>query len=239
VDGTIFHLFSGAFALLPLAFIGLAVALLVASNRQAKKRQAYTRAFAHSRGWVYHDQVNGLVHRWSGTPFGSGSGRRATEVLTGDFHGMQAISFRYQYTVSNGKSSSTYHFHVAALHLPVALPWLRLSPEGFGSSVSKFFGGQDIQFESQDFNDAWRVQASPPPQYVYDFIHPRMMERLMAPDARRQAISVEGADIYVFTTGQRRLETIDPQLNLLYGIVDLIPRHLWQKAGHDPAESVA
>lgn len=239
MDDRIFHLFGGVTFLVPLAFVGLVVVVLVVGHRQAKRRQAETRAFAQSRGWAYHDQVNGLVNRWQGSPFGRGGGRRATEVLTGDFHGMQAISFRYQYTVSNGKSSSTYQFHIAALHLPVALPWLRLTSENVGTSVARFFGGQDVQFESQAFNEAWRVEASPPPQYAYDFIHPRMMERLLAPDARGQAINVQGADIYVWTTGQRRLEMVDPQLNLLYGVVDLIPRHLWQKAGHDPVPSSA
>lgn len=223
--------------LMPLLVFLLAGGLLWFAWQQNKKRQAAAQAFAASRGWAYTPNVPSLVDRWRSAPFGIGSSRRASNVLTGDFHGRQVVSFDYQYTTGSGKSRSTSYFHVVALSLPAALPWLRLSPDGAGAAMARFFGGQDIDFESEAFNQAWRVQASPPPQYAYDFVHPRMMDRLMAADAVGRMITVEGADIVLVSSGHQVLEAIDPYANLLYGIDDLIPRHLWLKVGHDPLAS--
>lgn len=223
--------------LMPFLVFLLAGVLIWVAWQQNKKRQAAAQAFAASRGWTYTPNVPGLVDRWRSAPFGIGSGRRASNVLTGDFHGRHVVSFDYQYTTGSGKSRSTSYFHVVALSLPAALPWLRLSPDGAGAAMARFFGGQDIDFESGAFNEAWRVQAAPPPQYAYDFVHPRMMDRLMAPDAVGRMITVEGADIVLAQSGHQVLEVIDLYANLLYGVDDLIPRHLWLKVGYDPLAS--
>lgn len=225
-----FGLFQG---LLPLLFAGLAIGLMYLARLERQRRRAAALAFARAHGWTYTQEVPGLVHRWRSAPFGQGRSMHASDVITGAFHGRQFVSFEYQYTTGSGKSRSTWHYHVVALSLPVPLPWLQLSPEGAGAAVDKFFGGQDIEFESEAFNDTWRVQA-PPGQYAFDFIHPRMMDRLMALDAVGKQITVEGSDIVVAVPGRQVLDAIDVNVNLLYGIADLIPRHLWLKVGYDP-----
>jgi len=231
------HNDSGVFLLpflMPLVFVVLAGGLIWFAWQQNKKRRAAAQAFAAARGWTYTPDVPGLLERWRSAPFGIGGSRRASNVLTGDFHGRHVVSFDYQYTTGSGKSRSTSYFHVVALSLPAALPWLRLSPDGAGAAMARFFGGQDVAVESEAFTRASRVQASPPPQYAYDFVHPRMIERLMAPDAVGRMITVEGADMVLVSNGHQVLEAIDMYANLLYGIDDLIPRHLWLKVGHDP-----
>ncbi len=225
--------FSGIIFLFPLFFVALAGVLIWFSWQQGKKRRAAAQAFAASRGWTWTERVPALTSRWRSYPFGRGSSRIASNVLTGDFHGRHVVSFDYQYTTGSGKNRTTHYHHVMALSLPVPMPWLQLTPDGAGAAIAKFFGGQDVTFESQAFNETWRVQA-PPGQYAYDFIHPRMMDRLMAPDAVGRSITVEGADIVIAIPGRRDLASIDFYINLLYGIYDLIPRHLWLKVGYDP-----
>lgn len=220
--------------LFPFLMIGLVVLVLVLAWQQGKKRRLAAQAFAASRGWTWMESVPALTSRWRSYPFGRGHSLRAENVLAGSFHGRHVVSFDYQYTTGSGKNRSTSYFHVVALSLPAAMPWLQLSPDGAGAAIARFFGGQDVQFESQAFNDAWRVQASPPPQYAYDFVHPRMMDRLMAPDAVGAHIAVEGSDLILATGGRRSLESIDFHVNLLYGITEQIPRHLWLKVGYDP-----
>lgn len=234
MDGT--GLLFGLPALMPLLMLGVAGVVLYFAWKAHKRRKAEAAAFAASRGWTYTENVPSLTSRWRSSPFSRGHGRRATNVITGAFHGRQIVSMDYQYTTGSGKNRSTWYFHVVALSLPVPLPWLQLSPDGAGASIAKFFGGQDINFESRAFNDAWRVQA-PEGRYAYDFIHPRMMDRLLAPDAVGKTITVEGADIYLAVSGRQQLAAIDHYINLLYGVVDLIPRHLWLNVGHDPLAS--
>ena len=224
---------TGLFPLLFLALGGLAIWL---SYTMHKRRREAAVAFARSRDWSYTQQVPALTERWRSAPFGRGHSRKARNVLTGTFEGQHVVSFEYQYTTGSGKNSSTWTYHVVALSLPTALPWLQLTPDGAGAAIAKLFGGQDIDFESRAFNEAWRVKA-PPGQYAYDFIHPRMMDRLLARDAVGKSITVEGTDILLVVSGHQVLEAIDVYVNLLYGIYDLIPRHLWLKAGHDPLSS--
>lgn len=76
--------------------IGLVVALI--AHLLNKKRKEAIRAYASQRGWQYRPQDPALVHRWSSPPFGVGNSRRAAEVLTGEFHGEQAVSFDYRYS---------------------------------------------------------------------------------------------------------------------------------------------
>ncbi|UFU06162.1 hypothetical protein [Ruania halotolerans] len=216
-----------------IAFPAIIVVAIVVGIRNAKKRRERLAAWAAARGWNFSRSGQHMVGRWQSPPFGRGSSRRAENLLTGDFHGRAAVSMTYQYTTGSGKNRSTHYFHVLALHLPAPLPWLQLTPEGAGAAIAKFFGGQDVEFESSAFNDAWRVKG-PEGQFPYDVIHPRMMERLLQPDAIGRSISIEGQDILLHVSGRQQIETIDLYLNLLYGITELVPRHVWLRVGHDP-----
>lgn len=210
------------------------VVQFVVAHRKRKAAQQW--AAAH--GWTYSRFDASLVTRWSSPPFRRGSSRRAINVLTGTWNGVLATSFTYKYDTGSGKNRTTHYHHVVAFSLPARLPWLRLEPEGFGDSIAKFFGGQDIELESAQFNDRWRVKG-PEGQFPYDFLHPRMMERLLAPDAYGSSITVEGSDIYFYRSGRQNLEAIEPALYLLSSIVDHVPRFLWLKVGYDPdAEGV-
>ncbi|SEE66433.1 hypothetical protein [Ruania alba] len=212
---------------------GIVVVIIVVGMRNAKKRREFLMRWAAGRGWNYSRSGRHMVGRWQSPPFGRGNSRRAENVLTGTFHGQNVVSMTYQYSTGSGKNRSTHYFHVLALHLPAPLPWLQLSPEHLGTSIAKFFGGQDVEFESSAFNDAWRVKG-PEGQYPYDVIHPRMMERLLQPDAIGRSISIEGPDILLHVSGRQQVQMIDLYLNLLYGISELIPRHVWLRVGHDP-----
>lgn len=225
-------------SLFPLLFVALAGGAIWWAWYWSKKQREAAQAWAASRGWTYHRNVPSLVQRWQSAPFRRGHSRRAQNVLTGSFHGRHVVSFQYQFTTGSGKNRTTHTYHVVALSLPARLPWLQLSPDGMGAGVAKFFGGQDISFESKAFNDAWRVQG-PEGRFAYDFIHPRMMDRLMAPDALGRSFTVEGNDIFIAVSGGQRLEAIDVYVNALYGIQDLIPRHLWLEVGYDPLASPA
>jgi hypothetical protein len=224
---------SGIGAIFPVLMVVVFIVVIWLSWYFNKKRREAAQAFARERGWTYTAKVPGLTQRWQSAPFARGHSRRAFNVLTGAFQDMPVVSFAYQYTTGSGKNQTTHYFHVVALSLPARLPWLRLSADGAGASVAKFFGGQDIRFESKAFNDAWRVQSADQ-KFAYDFIHPRMMDRLMAPDAVGRTLTVEDADIVLTVAGRQALEAIDGYVNLLYGVYQQIPRHLWLNVGYDP-----
>jgi len=210
------------------------IALVVVLESQRRRRARVT-AWAAANGWQYQASAPELTQRWQGAPFGVGSSRRATEVLTGTWQGRSATSFTYRYSVSNGKSRSTFTFQVLTLGLPAFLPTLELSPEGLGDRVAKALGGQDLEFESADFNRAWRV-TSRMPKFASDVVHPRLMERLMQPGARAN-IRIEGTDILTWSAGAPDLDLVASRLGLLDAVVRSIPRFVWLEHGYDPSNT--
>jgi hypothetical protein len=228
-------------ALVPMLFmlfgaVAVGVLLYVASE-QAKKRRAAMLAWAGSRGWTLLGDASYLAGRWRGAPFGIGRGRRVTNAATGTFAGRPGITFDYQYTTGSGKNRTTHHYHVMVLSMPAPLPHLQLTPENFGTTIAKVFGGEDIEFESEQFNQMWRVQSSVP-RFAFDVVHPRLMERLLYPDARGP-MRFEGADLVSWRSGLQDPRWIDGRLALLNDVIDSIPDFVWRQVGHDPGRTAA
>ena len=69
------------------------------------------------------------------------------------------VLFDYQYTIGHGKGAQTLRQTAGAFHCPNrAIASLTARPEDLGDKVSEFFGGQDIDFESdQAFSKQYRL----------------------------------------------------------------------------------
>lgn len=214
---------------LVLAIILVAGVIAVFGGRATRKA---FEEYARARGWEYTRSDNALVRSFPQVePFGRGSGRRARNVLRHRTGAGTGYSFDYQYTVHSGvgnnRSSTTYRFHVVSLDLPQPLPRLLLRPEVMMDGVTKFFGAQDVQFESEEFNRAWFVQSEHLPA-AHDVVHPRMMEWLMT--LSRARFVIEGTTLYTHISGSQKRENIDPLLALLQAFVDQVPPFVWDKA---------
>ncbi|MFD6093498.1 hypothetical protein ACFWGN_15375 [Oerskovia sp. NPDC060338] len=217
------------FVLVDLVVVGL----MYVFWRAGKARRRMFEAWAARHGLGYADLDRDLAKRWKGTPFGAGHARKATEVLAGQYAGRPALSFTYVWTVGGGKSETTHTAHVVVLFLPVALPTLELTPEGFGTRVAKAFGGQDIQLESEDFNRAWRIEASDL-RFAHQVLHPRLMHRLLEPDFARRNVRIEGDAILGWTGGRTVLDNVLPLMSRLAVVADAIPDHVWLDRGAVP-----
>lgn len=215
-----------------LFFLGVPLVVGLGIWWQVKQTKA-NQAWAASVGWRYVGTDPGLADRWHGTPFGIGHSRRVSQLMVGPFRERPAMSFAYRYTTGSGKNQSTYTFHVISMALPAFLPNLQLTHEGVGARIAKAFGSQDIEFESDDFNRAWRVQAGVE-RFAHDVLHPRAMERLLRPDARGMSIRIEGTDVICWTSGGANVGVIGARLEVLTALVDAIPRYVWLDHGYDP-----
>lgn len=220
----------------PFFFVAIPVvavlSLVVASWRDRRRQRALQR-WALASGWGYVAADPTLVHLQRGHPFGIGRQRMATEVLHGTFDGLPALSFRYQWTTGSGKSRSTSFAHVVAVGLPAYLPRLEVTPEGVGARLAKLVGAQDIQFESEEFNRAFRVEAGDL-AFAHAVLAPRLMERLIRPDAARRPWRIEGTWVASWQPGGTVVETLGDRLAILVAVVRAIPRHVWQDHGWDP-----
>jgi hypothetical protein len=198
-----------------------------------KKRHERFFAWAVSNGWTYARTEKSLVDLSRGQPFQVGSARRATEVLRGTFEGRPALSFTYEWTTGTGKSRTTHRAHVVGLALPTNLPTVEVTPEGLGARLAKMVGAQDIRFESEAFNQAYRVSA-PDLRTAHAILHPRLLERLLRPDALGNAWRIDGTWILSWSYGTTDLARLAARLGLLAAVVSSIPRHVWQDHGYDP-----
>ena len=106
------------------------------------------------------------VDAWRGAPFGEGHSREAVNVMEREVGGRRAVVFDYSYkvTTSDGKTTTTttYEFSIYAHQLPAALPDMTIEPEGLWDKAVKLFGAQDVELESVEFNDRYRVKADDP-----------------------------------------------------------------------------
>lgn len=206
--------------------------LVVARLWLTIRQEQAARAFAARIGWRWVGTDPSLVDRWRRTPFGTGSQRRATQVMTGAFGPYQALSFAYRYTTGSGKNRQSHVVHVVGMGLPAFLPDLDLSPDGVLARLSAF-GRGDLDLESEEFNKRWRVEA-PDPRFAHAVLHPRLMERLVRDDATGMSIRVQGTDILSLTGGEPDLDQLARRLGVLRAVVDSVPRFVWLDHGYDP-----
>ncbi|MGW7685040.1 hypothetical protein ACWGID_30140 [Kribbella sp. NPDC054772] len=205
---------------------------------RAKKRRELFAGFAAQQGWSYVPSNPSLAGQWRGTPFDSGDHRRAQNVLSGQYNGHPMVAFDYSYqthtTNSRGQRRTTTHrYGVVVMQLPGALPHLEVTHEGiFGGAVANAFGFRDIQFESDQFNRAFRVKADDE-RFGHAVVTPRMMELLLA----RGEIGwrIEGNSLVGWDKGSHNPTEMMNRLMLLQQVLENVPPYVWRDyAGVDP-----
>jgi len=211
--------------------VAIATVILVAKHSMRNRRGRELERVARSMGWEFQKRAQHLEGRWRGQPFNVGHSRRVSFVLSGQYEGRSAAVFEYTYTTGFGQGQSTTLLTVAVMSLPAPLPDLELTHEGLGAKLAKSLGAQDIQFESEEFNRRWRVEAAVP-RAAHDIVHPRFMEFMVA--SPPEPLRFEGVDVLTWHLGPLDPRGIHPRLARLARAVDLVPRHVWQDYGYDP-----
>lgn len=216
---------SGGFPFIFFAFVAIAVLAAYLNYQNGLKRHRENAAWAQARGWNYIERDQNLVNFSTGQPFGTGYSRKATEVFSGQHRGWHVLSFNYQWTVKQGKSSTTYHRHIIGIYLGMALPKLDIAPD---SSVQRMLGGlagQDIDFESAEFNKQWRTSCRDL-RFAHDVVHPRMMELLLTDAYLGRTYRYENMYLMSWLNGRQRREYIFSMADLLINKVALLPTYL-------------
>lgn len=178
-------------------------------------------------GWSYLGTDPTIGRGWRGWPFMASRTWVASDVCTGSWAGRRAWTFRYTRPEGGPR-------HVTALELPVALPFLELIPHHAGQVVIRAdLPVQDLDLESAAFNRHWRV-ATTDARFAHAFLHPRLMERLLAPDAEHLSVSVDGERLVCWSDAEPEGAHIEQHLALLTAVADAVPDFVWQDHGPDP-----
>jgi len=218
---------SGDFVFVVVAFLVISAVIAVLGIVAARRRRSAMAEYAASRGWRYVEEEPLLVDRFTGSPFGEGSGRRAFNVVYGSHDGRDFVSFDYEYRVRSGgqnSSTTTYELSVLALSLGALMPDLTVDPEGVLDRFVGRLAGSDIDLESEDFNRAFTVSC-PDRKFASDVLHPRMMEFLL--QHPQLGWRFQGDAMLTVSDGTRNIEDIDATLAVMDAITDLVPEFVW------------
>ena len=213
------------------AAVGVAAVAIgyVAYRADRARRQAFA-ALAKQRGWTYAEEDDRYADRFSGTPFGTGSHRRARNVVTGRLGDRPIVAFDYSYVTSStdahgNRQSRTHRYAVCALSLPTFLPSLTVSPENVLTRIAGALGFDDVEFESEEFNRRFRVRAEDR-KCASDILHPRTLELLLAGEPLSWRVA--GSDLIAWDGGLASPEQVVSRLELLSKVLDGVPSFVWR-----------
>ena len=181
--------------------------VLVGSDDTAIARFGLTTAgFGHSTEQLVRGDngglpVEGLVHQWK---------TQRTETST-DSQGRTQTR-----TVTDHHSET-----VAGVWLPFAFPQL---------SIDGGWGGERVTFESEEFNDRFKVRSSSA-KLAYDVIHPRTMEFLMA--VAPPGIRIEG-HLVRFLVSTHDTATLGFCADFAHDFFARVPSFVWDDLGLRP-----
>lgn len=213
-----------AVPILFLAVFGVIAAVIVRGRRGERDRVAGLAEQARARGWRFTPAPTGEQRAF----WGLGTGmlaNRDSKLVEFDRRGMRVAA--WEHVDPGDEDTPAVVSYQVVLALPQRLPDLSLVPEA--TAALSLWRGKDIQFESQVFNDVWRVSADSD-RFAHDVVHPRMMQFLLQPAVFAQSIRIVGARVRTGALGALVLARVDGQADLLADFVALIPRQVWDNS---------
>ena len=222
------------------AGIAILVWGIVVAVKASQAIQLLRQQWIASRGWQFQavDRDDRPARFLGFNPFGKGHTRVARDIVAGAHHGMSFEAFNYSYQETHTthgpkgqtqQRTTTYPFAILAVPMPISAPNLTLEPETMGKKLFDALGGEDIDFESDDFSRKFWVRCHDR-KFAYDVIHSGMMEHLMEVGNQR-TWEWRGPWLLVWTKGRMGIRDLDARLWQAHGFWSRIPRHLQSKAG--------
>jgi hypothetical protein len=112
------------------------------------------------------------------TLFSRGDSRTLENVISGTWQEVDVIAFDYRYTEGSGKSQTDYLFDCAIVPIQADSPRLLIEHESLLTSLAGALSFHDQQFESEHFNQEYRVHCDVP-KFASDVLDARMMQWLL------------------------------------------------------------
>ena len=213
-----------------LAVIGFAVVAVIAvlAFVVAKRRREALQAEAARRGWRYRIDDDGWARGFSAFPFGTGDRQRASDLIDGVVGGERFLTFALQIeddrTDSSGKRTTDRdYYQVTCVPLATVLPRLAFTPDNAFLRALGRLGLRDVDVESHDFNQRWRVVADDD-AYAHAVLAPSTIDALLAAPHDMKVVFVESGHLVAVSAGARStLAWVDGYVATLARIRAAIP----------------
>ena len=213
------------------AFAALVIVAVIFGALAAKKRREAFVALAARLGLAFspdHDRsIPERLHFLN--RLAQGSNRYAYNVLSGNYQERSILVFDYHYQTESRNSKGHrqvhhHHFSCFVLQPERPFPELTIAREGIFSKVAQAFGYDDIDFESHEFSRKFCVRSKDK-KFAYDVCHARMIEYLLANEDL--SIEIENMTLALLYSGVAKPEEIEPNLQRLAQIRELMPKYLF------------
>jgi hypothetical protein len=187
---------------------GLAFSLLVAvgvivvavlATQAEKKRIAAAGALARSRGFEF-DPSRKPPPPLPFNLFELGSSRRVSYQTWRA--GSPDSMFQYQYTTGSGKNRQTHRRSCVLVEVPFTAPHLTIGPEGFWSAIGRAIGVRDVEVESPDFNERYRV-ACDDERFAITLLDHQMIAWMLSPGSGGRTVKFEFGGRWMLCWGDR------------------------------------
>jgi hypothetical protein len=186
------------------AFIGLAVFLVIHSHKKEKERTRAMQQIAARLGWSFAETapLNMITGLERFVLFSEGHSKQIRNFMYGEAQAVKAAAFDYRYTVGSGKHSHTYFQSVVYLEPQrLNVPFFSLRPESFLHKMMSAFGYQDIDFgQRPDFSSqvVLRGQDEPAIRQVFN-------DRLLSFYENYAGLCTDGGgnQVFIFRIGHR------------------------------------
>lgn len=214
----------------------LIVVIVVVAHQAEKQRKAACQTLATQHGWTYAEEDPAYVNRWEGAPFTSGHGRKAANVISGEYRGWRftALEHRHQTTSSNGQTTTTSNsWHtVYVFPLPAPIPRLELRPKSAFGAIADWFGMQDIKTGEEEFDRRVRVRGDDE-QYARLFLSGGVTQAVL--ELGSVQVRVHGNELLAVESGRQIGEGVPARLDSLIAMLGMIPGTIWSQYGRaDP-----
>ncbi|MFD3593543.1 DUF3137 domain-containing protein [Nocardia sp. NPDC058640] len=190
-------------------------------------RKRWTARWADEHGFVYHRATGWAVPEWDFPPFTIGRARRfrVRDGMQGRIGNYPARLFHLTWLNNNKINVSTHYRNVFILDLPAALPRLTMGPTLDTST------GDQVEFESADFNKHFSVHSSNP-AFAHAVFTPRTIEQLVnlgtyLPTAALTKFEIVGNQLVGVSILGNRTREIDTVFEAMRIVAEGIPRFVW------------
>ena len=189
---------NGAFSFfgILIVFVVIAVvAIYIGYYLNQQRIKAYT-AFCTASGYQFAANRYGAQGQYVHVVpfFDRGTGRRWRYEISGQYNRVAFTAFQYDYTISTGKSSSTFSHAMLKWQSTRPLPQFTLGPETFFTRIGDVLGFHDIDFaDDPAFSSSYRLKGADE-EAVRAFFTATMRQELCAIPGQHAA----GADSVLF-----------------------------------------
>ncbi len=218
------------FTLFPFIFFVaiVIIGIYIWNRRRKESRKRELAGWAFSRNLSFSDDGDkGMEDRY---PYfkclQQGKHRYAYNIIEGSIDKRKLCAFDYHYEIGDGKNNHEYYFSALIFDSGLPLKPLFIRNENFLDKVADFFGFDDINFESTEFNNQFHVK-SPNKKWAYDVLHQQTMEFLLG--SPRFYLDFHGRHVMAYRKNTFTVKDFEDALRVITGILDRLPESVVQE----------